>query len=921
MTMNNLRLRKFMAALSLLTTSGLFAVSGAFAQDNAPAATTTTTTTTTTTPAKDQTTVMEKFQVTGSYLTPAANSVAIPVITVDSKAIANSGEATNILEILRKTVPQFSGNANLGSNNANISSGSTNGGSQLSLRNTAPLVLINGRRAAFSPVSATGGYQFVDVNMIPVAAIERIEVLADGASAIYGSDAVAGVVNIILKTDYEGFEAGGRYGWSTNKGNTASRSAYIVGGTGNGKTSITVSAEWVKEDPVWNFERPYSDPTYGTATFAGSVNAGNNFYYLNPSLAAPPVAPGGTDPATLVAAGTYSGPRASGAQFQFFNLARYVTQTLGNQRQAFTMAFDHKINDSLKAFGDFMYSHTDTFSQINGQPISASIAAGVHGNPFNVTVTARNRIVALPRQYLNDTTGARGVFGLLGKITEDWSWEAAADYNRITMNYQNPGVVNQAHLTAAINNDSFNMFSRVHNPAEIAADGIVGIATGGFVSTLSNYDFKVRGKLFDLPAGAVDMALGGEVRQESLSAVADPLSQIDPVTGNLGWNGATTLYPFKAGRTVVSEFAEVRVPIFKDVAGAHLLEISGAIRHEHYSDTTGPTVPKITLRYLPIDDQFALRATYSKSFSAPQLYSLFGPISAGYSNAFTLNKLGGGTIANFQSQAESGSNPALQPSKSTNYTAGFVYSPTALKGFSISVDYWNIKQTNLISSIGATNILQDVETNGTASKYASKVHIGSFTGPGVTAPGQISSGVPDNIYVIDQSVNLASVNLDGFDVALKYTYNADSVGRFDFNSAVGIYNKYTIIDGLGDAPFNTVGLSTSTNGTLPRWQTYTSVDFTRGNYQAFVGVRYLPSVTDYNDGTNVGSFTSVDLMASYVFGAEVPYLSGAKFTLGVNNVFNKYGPLDPSTFSDSNVDTGTYGALGRFIYVDLKFKF
>jgi len=192
-----------------------------------------------------------------------------------------------------------------------------------------------------------------------------------------------------------------------------------------------------------------------------------------------------------------------------------------------TFAFDHKISDSLKAFGDFMYSHTETFSQINGQPISASIGAGLHGNPFDHTVTARNRLVDHPRQYLADTTGARAVFGLRGKITEDWSWESAADYNRIQQNYSNPGVINQAHLTAAINGDRFNMFSRVHDPAEIAADAFVGIATGGFVSKLSNYDFRVNGKLFDLPAGSVDIAVGAEVRQESLDAVADPLSQID----------------------------------------------------------------------------------------------------------------------------------------------------------------------------------------------------------------------------------------------------------------------------------------------------------------------------------------------------------------------------------------------------------
>jgi iron complex outermembrane receptor protein len=918
--MNNLRSRKFMAALSLLATSGLFAVTG-YSADPAPVTTTTTTTTTTTPPAKDSTVEMEKFQVTGSYLSPAANTVAIPVITVDAKAIANSGSATSVLDILRKTVPQFQGNNNIGAQNANVGSGSTNGGSQLSLRNAATLVLINGRRVAYAPVDAKGGFQFVDVNLIPVAAIDRIEVLADGASAIYGTDAVSGVVNIILKTDYEGFETGGRYGWSTDKGNAAERSAYIVGGTGNGKTNITVSAEWVKVDPVWNFERTYSDPTYGTPTFAGSVNSGSNYYYLDPSLTAPPVTPGGLPAATLIANGTYSGPRAAGDQFQFFNLARYVTQTTGNQREAFSMAFDHKVSDSLKAFGDFMYVHTNTFSQINGQPITASIAAGVHGNPFNATVTARNRIVTNPRQYLADTTSARAVFGLEGKITEDWSWESAADYNRVDQDYANPGVINQAHLTAAINGDRFNMFSRSHDPAELAADAIVGTAQGNFISKLSNYDFKVRGKLFDLPAGSVDVAVGGEVRQESLAATADPLSQIDPITGALGWNGATTLYPFDAGRTVTSEFAEVRVPILKDVTGAHLLEVSGAVRHENYSDTTDPTVPKFTLRYLPIDDQFAIRGTYSKSFSAPQLYSLFGPVSIGFTTPFTLTKFGGGTVNNVQTNSENGSNPNLEPSTSKNWTAGVVYSPKALKGFSVSVDYWNIKQDKLVSTIGATTILQDVELNGTSSQYASKVHVNSFTGPGVTGPGQISGGVLDNIYVVDQLVNLSAVDLDGFDVKLEYVYNADSIGRFDFVSNVSIYDKYTVTFLPGDEPFNTVALATATNGTLPRWQTYTSVEYTRGNYTAFAGVRYLPGVTDYNSGNHIGSFYTLDLLASYTFGTEIPYLSGARVSLGVNNVFNRFGPSDPATFTDSNMDTGTYGSLGRFVYVDLKYKF
>ena len=147
------------------------------------------------------------------------------------------------------------------------------------------------------------------------------------------------------------------------------------------------------------------------------------------------------------------------------------------------------------------------------------------------------------------------------------------------------------------------------------------------------------------------------------------------------------------------------------------------------------------------------------------------------------------------------------------------------------------------------------------------------------------------------------------------------MGRFDFMSNIGIYRSYTVTSLPGTDPFETVGYSTRTNGTLPRWSTYTSVDFNRGPYQAFIGVRYLPPYTIYADGSKANGLASVDLRTSYTVGSEVPYLSGAKISLGVNNLFNKFGNLDPNTFTDSNVDTGTFGALGRFYYMDLKFKF
>jgi len=196
---------------------------------------------------------LEKFEVTGSYIPVAGTATAIPVTTLDATAIAATGINSNVLEVLRKAAPQFSGNGNLGNTNANINSGATGGGSQLAFRNTQTLVLINGRRSAYAPILASGGAQFVDVNLFPISAIEKIEILQDGASAIYGTDAVSGVVNIILKSDYKGAELGGVYSFSDNDGKYAERKAWVVAGAGNEKTNVTVSAEWTKIDPLFQY--------------------------------------------------------------------------------------------------------------------------------------------------------------------------------------------------------------------------------------------------------------------------------------------------------------------------------------------------------------------------------------------------------------------------------------------------------------------------------------------------------------------------------------------------------------------------------------------------------------------------------------------------------------------------------------------
>ena len=489
-------------------------------------------------------------------------------------------------------------------------------------------------------------------------------------------------------------------------------------------------------------------------------------------------------------------------------------------------------------------------------------------------------------------------------------------------NYANPGVINQPHLSVATQFGDFNFFSRAPiTDANQAADQVVGTATGTFISTLKNFDFKLRGKLFDLPAGPVDTAFGGEIRRENLSGIADPLSVIDPVTGALGWSGATTFYPFNSSRSVKSVFAEIRVPLAKDLPGAHLLEVTAAGRHEDYSDTTNPTVPKFSIRYLPVNDELAFRGSYSKSFTAPQLYSLFGPGGIGFTPAITLDKLGGGSINNFQTNQQNGSNANLRPSTAKNYTLGFVYSPKAVKGFSVSLDYWHIKQVDLVSTIGASTILNSVEALGAASPYINAVTLLSFTGAHPSAPGKISTGVPDDIYVTDTLVNIASQELAGVDATFKYTWNSDEAGRFDLATNLTYYSSYKI-QGLPDAPVEQdAGNSSPANGTIPRWLAFTTVEYSRGKYGAVLGWQHIPGVHDIVDDTHTGGFDAFDVSFSYTFGSDIRYLSGAKVAVGCNNIFNKFGPADPSVWTDSNVDVGTYGAIGRFIYVDVKYKF
>lgn len=878
----------------------------------------------------EETLKLDKFVVTGSLIPIAADTPAVPITVLSAADIRNTGVATDLLEVIRKAQPNFYGANNVGSDNGNISSGSTNGGSAVALRNRATLVLINGRRAAVSPVVASGGGSFVDVSMIPMNAVERIEILSDGASATYGSDAVSGVVNVIMKTNYTGFEVGGYYGWSPGNTNWANRSYYAIGGAGNGRTNVTISTEWKKSDPLIQKDRPWGRNQFRTPSFAGSINIGNDFYYLNPSLNAPPQ---NTDltPAQLVAAGIYQGPLTQDQVAQFFDLANYPTMLLAAERRSFTAAIDHQLTDSLRFFGDIIYTLNETRSVLNAQPVSGNVAGPTASNPFDRTVTARNRFVLFPRIYDNKSEGLRGVVGIKGSLADKWDFEFAGSFNRTLHNFRNSNLIDAVTYTAAVTNGTYNPFARNQAPGVI--ESFLGTSFRDYASELNAFDLRITGQIFELPAGPVQVGFGAETRWEHLKFDNDRYDQ----TGQ--WLQATPRQPFSARSNTDGLFAEVRVPIFDKsnaVPGFHMLEVSVAGRKDIYSKTADPFVPKYTIRWLPFNDEFAVRGTYSESFSAPTLYDLLGPIAQGFTAGINITRYDtsgtslGVTTGSRQYRSRSGSNPLLNPSESRNWTLGVVWSPKNIKGLEASVDWFNVDERDLISTISSSLIVSSVEQLGPASPYASLVRLGAqgpngearFTdGTPISSPGQMSNRPSDEVWISNALINVAGVWQSGADVSLRYRHDTADMGVINFQ-LVGTYiHEYAIQSLPTSAPVDYQGRYSGTSA-YAKFRTYSSVAWTFNNMRAQVAHTYVPELDEFTTPVRtMDAYHQIDAAFSYDFSKFTNrWAQGLTLTFGVNNVFDEEPPFS-QTEGNQNRDLRAYDPIGRLVYVQGRYKF
>lgn len=628
-----------------------------------------------------------------------------------------------------------------------------------------------------------------------------------------------------------------------------------------------------------------------------------------------------------------------------------------NQKTAMTLAFEHQLTPGVTLFGDVLYSKYKTYSQLAAQPITGLPAGAAFAtpdgsaqadhpqNPFDGTVNVRNRFVDYPRGYDTTNDSFRFLAGLRGKINENWFWESALNYNEVNQRQDQTGVIDRDMMTGAIDSGLLNLFAVEQAPGAIERSGILGTAWQKGHSTLTSFDLRLNGAIENImPAGPIQFAVGMEFRRETIKGDFDEGSYIvtdpdDPYySAPVRWDGALGGTPFGDSRNVAAGFVQVRVPIAsptQKISGLHRLEIDGAVRYERYSDTDDPVVPKILIRYLPFNDQLAFRASYSESFNAPTLFALHTSGGVGFTSEIYNIERANGTVEDLggdQALQSDISNVHLKPEKSKSYNIGIVYSPKAIKGLVLEANYFYIKRKDVIDGPTATEMLQDVELKGAASEYAQYIKYGGFAGTPFVAPGALMNAVDAdsglwNVFMTMKPENVGSGIQDGIDFSVRYDWGTSRFGSFGLQAGGMWYRRYDYgiqFDSTTYIGRDYVGTTSGLEGqgTLPRWVANASATWEYDNWTASVFGNYIPKVTarvpDFDD-ERIDNFMSFDIAVGYSFKKGI--LKGMTVRAGCNNVFDKMPPLAPTAWTDANADTGTYGCLGRVLYVDVSYKF
>ncbi|MBN8924013.1 MAG: hypothetical protein BGP10_04985 [Rhodanobacter sp. 68-29] len=943
-------------------------------------------------------TTLNQVMVTGTLLPIDPNAAAVPVTTLEADDLRQTGVTSDVLETLRKSIPAFAGRSNSGASNAQNHNQFTAGGSQIELRNLPTLVLVDGQRMALDGVAGlSGSKNFVDVSQIPAAALDRVDVLTDGASSLYGSDAVGGVVNFILKRDYHGATVGAHYG--TAKNGYKDRSVFATVGGDIGPINITATLSDARTSPLYQSSRSFTSPQFGVVPASGIPGVvGGGSYVLAPGLLTPPGPKGSAATAGSYAAlspGVYTATTAAKLS-NGFDYSKYamLLQKEEHKNIVATITSQPFTDDHIELTGHVLLSQNKVRStawQAAGQPFSAATLTVPAGAPSNPLATAATGVtfadLARPKQVFDTTDGYTFSLGLKGDLPRAWTWHTSVNYSESRLKERDTQLLFKPNLARAVaggydasgNAVAGGAYSRVYgdfsvnsplilqpaldpfavtgNPAAALAN-IFGTEVLNGDSKLYSWDGHVVGKLFDLPAGAVHLAVGLSWRHEQVSGHADPNGRVtDPVTGSTAgnaqnWIGGLYTDPFSHGRDVSAAYAEALVPITSasmNIPGLHQLELTLASRFEHYSDAGSSNSPKFGFRWEPIDSQFVIHGTYTKSFAAPPLYQAYGPFDTRPVTDRLIGIVFGPQYSvgnNFNGQ--DGVNPSLKPSTSTSRSIGFEFHPDFAKGLTLTADYSSITLRGFPGGADFTRIMQSVNDSGSASPYFDSVSTGNFTNLGGTSPfgtpGSLKAfltnpvtGLPDpgkysDLYVIDKFRNQSVLIEHSWMLGLNYTLPTSKYGTWAFSSKGMLFNSFKFQRRPGDPYQQYAGNASNIGvfaGTLPKQSFYSTLEWTYGNLDLLLANTYISSVNDAGaagtlPGIRVPSYSVWDVHGSYTWtlGGEESDRS-ITVALGVNNIGNTMPPIFPRAFTNqyTTSDIGMYSPIGRLVYGDVRVSF
>jgi len=884
---------------------------------------------------------LETIVVTGSNIRRVDMETANPVITIDRAAISKSGKTT--LGDIVQDLPAIAGNAN----NTNVNNGGGDGQANVSLRglgSVRSLVLIDGRRLQIGGTTA-------DVNAIPANMIERIEVLTDGASAIYGSDAIGGVVNIITRKNYQGVEVSGQYGISDRDDGQRKGFNLTIGQTGE-RGSVMAGIDYNKQDQILAGLRDYSRYSYtrnavtGVVGFTGSTSAPTGFIRAPAFAGCPNVAegggvPGGTlDPNAPGGNGIPKGFRcfqggSSAGLGDLYNFAAINLISTPSERTNAFVKGSYKLTDSVEAYMNLLYNKTDSAFQIASVPVSLFstgllISSKNPYNPFGIdigTKSAQNaslRLVALgPRHQAYNTENNQVTAGLGGNLLDTgWQWDANIGFGKFSANRTRSGYLNAAAITqsGALGANCTPVSAGLSNTTclDILDQSDPNTATllqKYYGSTLHYHALQIQrqanvsanGDLFALPAGNVSMAAGLSYRKQYVENDADQATVADPHNGGrCGGIPETCTSPFSGNYDVKEAYAEVLVPILKDAPFANSLNLILGDRYSKYSSFGSTNNWKAAIEYKPLED-LLLRGTVSKVFRAPNLTETSAALQSSYDNYVSPGAGFGSSNGNQVQVLFSGANVAGQPIKpevGSTFDYGFVYDPHWIEGLSVSADLWRVYLTDLI--VRPTG--QTIANFCFADKSNPFCKFINF-----------SSGQIDSISGVAYT-NLGRLDAAGADFGASYRLQETPYGNFRFGLQATYYNKYdnTVPTGTGSAVVTHVaGGYNSQYGNFARWRALGSIDWSMGDFSASWRQRYQSRVHVFALGDyHVGSWVRHDLSVGYNLSALK-----TRIDVGVDNVGDKQPPFFYQAVTNANTDVNTYDTIGRYYWGRVTVKF